>query len=102
MLSRHQLQGFVRRRARHQRRARTAASEKPRIGDMLMARPLHAFVRPMVSIQITNARLILTWDANAYDKQNAIRNSDHRKLPPNETPIPCCEFLNRLMLLLQC
>jgi hypothetical protein len=31
--------------AGHQRRARTAASDKPCIRDMLIARPLHAFVR---------------------------------------------------------
>ena len=30
--------------AGHQRRARTAASDKPRMRDMLIARPLHAFV----------------------------------------------------------
>jgi len=31
--------------AGHQRRARTAASDKPCMRDMLIARPLHAFVR---------------------------------------------------------
>jgi hypothetical protein len=31
--------------AGHQRRARTAASDKPCMRDMLIARPLHAIVR---------------------------------------------------------
>jgi hypothetical protein len=30
--------------ARHQRRARTGVSDKPRMRDMLIARPLHAIV----------------------------------------------------------
>ncbi|MDQ3668150.1 MAG: hypothetical protein M3410_16570, partial [Acidobacteriota bacterium] len=38
--------------AGHQRRARTAASDKPCMRDMLIARPLHAIVRRLRRITI--------------------------------------------------
>jgi hypothetical protein len=42
----------------HQRRARTAASDKPCMRDMLIARPLHAFVRLHVeATQVTDYEL---------------------------------------------
>jgi hypothetical protein len=53
-------------RPRHQRRARTAGSDKPCMRDMLIARPLHAFVGrvaassgPLFSFHIFNLLLQL-------------------------------------------
>ncbi len=56
--------------AGHQRRARTAARDKPCMRDMLIARPLHAFVRRRSLLGSTFREHGVNWRLER-DEQNA-------------------------------
>ena len=58
--------------ARHQRRARTSVSDKPCMRDMLIARPLHAFVIFALWIEPFNVRLSLLENRRTLNLQSLI------------------------------
>jgi hypothetical protein len=81
--------------ARHQRRARTAASDKPCMRDMLIARPLHAFVSRRVSrnyvfVLSTDNRLLnfINQEITAKGRVKANAKSRQLKIRPNAMASP--------------